>query len=60
MKISRASARPLTPAPWEGAAVVGVVKGNRFIEVKAIDKTQKVDELSAKLKAVMKSVAARL
>jgi hypothetical protein len=43
-----------------GAAVVGVVKGNRFIEVKAIDKTQKVDELSAKLKAVMKSVAARL
>jgi len=39
---------------------VGVVKGNRFIEVKAIDKTQKVDELSAKLKAVMKSVAARL
>jgi hypothetical protein len=43
-----------------GAAVVGVVKGNRFIEVKAIDKTQKVDELSAKLKAVMKSAAARL
>lgn len=42
------------------AAVVGAVKGKRFIEVKAIDKTQKVADLAAKLKAVLKTVVARL
>ena len=42
------------------AAVVGVVKGVSFVEVKVIDKTQKVEALSAKLQAVMKAVAGRL
>jgi hypothetical protein len=40
-------------------AIVGVLVKQTFTEVKVIDKTQKPEEMSAKLKAVMKDVAAR-
>ena len=41
------------------AAVVGLVKGTMFIEVKATDPAQKPDALGVRLQAVMKDVAAR-
>ena len=42
------------------AAVVGVVKGNTFMEVKANDPAQKPHQLGPKLHAAMKSAAGRL
>jgi hypothetical protein len=44
----------------DNVAVVGVVKGSTFVEVKAMDKAQKADALGAKLMAVMKAVAGRM
>jgi hypothetical protein len=40
-------------------AAVGVLAKQTMIEVKVIDKTQKLDEMVAKLQAVMKEVASR-
>jgi hypothetical protein len=44
----------------DNVAVVGVLKGSTFVEVKAMDKTQKTDALGAKLLGVMKAVAGRM
>jgi hypothetical protein len=41
------------------AVAVGFLKGQTLTEVKVLDALQKAEELSAKLKAVMKEVAAR-
>lgn len=42
------------------AAIVGIVGDRTFAEAKAIDKTQKAADLSAKLQAVMKAVSGRM
>jgi len=42
------------------SAAVGLAKGTTFIEVKIIDKTQKLPDLGQKLRTVMKGVAGRL
>jgi hypothetical protein len=46
--------------PQDHAAIVGIVSSLTLVEVKAVDRTQKAADLTAKLHAAMKAFSARL
>jgi hypothetical protein len=50
---------PAYAAAQKDVAIVGLLVKQTFTEVKVIDKTQKLEGMSAKLQAVMKDVAAK-